>query len=182
MLLCNPNAAYYEYIRQQTDWIEFYMNKDFNIIMWNYRGYGRSEGKPRLSNICKDAEYIIHHMRSEKRLTGPFGVHGTSLGGSVAAYVGKHCKVDFLFSDRSFASATEVARVVFGGFVAFLVKLLLWEWNHNPAQDFFESPCYKLIGFDAKDKVITDNASLRNGVTKLIVGEKLQEKLAYENG
>lgn len=45
-MFCNPNAGYYEYMYYETDWIEFYINKNIAIFMWNYRGYGKSTGDP----------------------------------------------------------------------------------------------------------------------------------------
>ena len=55
MLICNPNAACYEslyhdvqcnmYIKQ-TNLNEFYLSMGVNVMMWNYRGFGESEGTP----------------------------------------------------------------------------------------------------------------------------------------
>ncbi len=30
----------------QSEWIEFYTSRGINLMMWNYRGYGYSEGSP----------------------------------------------------------------------------------------------------------------------------------------
>ena len=39
VMICNPNAGYYEYaIEMQDQWIEFYRNNGLNIFLWNYRG------------------------------------------------------------------------------------------------------------------------------------------------
>ena len=42
MLMCNPNACYYEYAVNQSEWLEYYNNLGINVILWNYRGYGFS--------------------------------------------------------------------------------------------------------------------------------------------
>lgn len=43
MLFCNPNACFYEYLYYQTEWVDFYVNMGVNVVIWNYRGYGRSQ-------------------------------------------------------------------------------------------------------------------------------------------
>lgn len=43
VLFCNPNAAFYEYLNYQTEWMHFYTHVlGMNMIIFNYRGYGRS--------------------------------------------------------------------------------------------------------------------------------------------
>jgi hypothetical protein len=83
MLFCNPNAGYYEYINYQSEWLS-YTNIGINVAIWNYRGYGRSQGSPSPKSIRKDGEYVIKHFKEHFVLTNKFGVHGQSLGGSVA--------------------------------------------------------------------------------------------------
>ena len=43
VLFCNPNAVFYEYLNYQTEWMHFYTHVlGMNMIIFNYRGYGRS--------------------------------------------------------------------------------------------------------------------------------------------
>ena len=43
MLFCNPNACFYEYLAYQTEWLNYYTQElGMNVIVFNYRGYGRS--------------------------------------------------------------------------------------------------------------------------------------------
>lgn len=60
-ILCNPNAMNYENMVNQPHayYLRFFLNKDINVLVWNYRGYGRSKGKPNPNNIKKDAETIL---------------------------------------------------------------------------------------------------------------------------
>ena len=32
--------------KKQSNWLEFYEKCGINILIWNYRGYGESEGTP----------------------------------------------------------------------------------------------------------------------------------------
>lgn len=90
MLFCNPNACYYEYLQYQTEWLDYYVNMGVNVVIWNYRGYGRSQGGRKIGPqaIMKDGEKVFQYVKS-KLITGKIGVHGESLGGCVASYIAK---------------------------------------------------------------------------------------------
>lgn len=43
-MICNPNGCFYELLGYDDSWLNFYIKNDFNVFLWNYRGYGNSEG------------------------------------------------------------------------------------------------------------------------------------------
>jgi hypothetical protein len=45
MMYCNPNAGYYEFTHYQSEWMDYYISMGVNVILWNYRSYGRSKGR-----------------------------------------------------------------------------------------------------------------------------------------
>ena len=58
--------------------------------------------------IMKDGDKVYQYVRSSM-VTGKIGIHGESLGGCVASFIAKKNNVDFIFSDRTFASVLDVA-------------------------------------------------------------------------
>ncbi len=58
-----------------------------NALMIDYRGYGRSEGKPTIDNMQTDVLAVYDWLRAQSQL--PIIVHGFSLGSFMAAYVGE---------------------------------------------------------------------------------------------
>jgi len=101
---------------------------------------------------------------------GKLGIHGESLGGCVASYIARKCKVEFVFIDRTFASLTDVAYYSFRGKMIEWILLLFTRWNEQCWQNFMEiKDCYKVIGCDPEDKIITDLASLKCGISRYIV-------------
>ncbi len=56
-----------------------------NIVLFDYRGYGRSGGAPTVANMEQDALALFDHANSQ--FPGQVFVHGHSLGSFVAAYV-----------------------------------------------------------------------------------------------
>lgn len=169
ILLCNPNAGYYEYINYQSEWLS-YINIGVNVAIWNYRGYGRSQGSPNPKKIRKDGEYVLKHFVEHFDLTNKIGVHGESLGGSVACYIARTCKVDFLFANRTFNKLVNVPLRAFGPTAKYLYQALTC-FSDDVAADFLEAKCYKIVGCDPNDAIINDLCSLKIGVSQKIIEE-----------
>ena len=101
-------------------------------------------------------------------------MHGESLGGCVAAYIAKKCKVDFVFVDRTFANLLDVAYWGVGGRTTRFLLWLFTRWNTKCWLNYWEiKDCYKLLGCDSEDKIITDLSSVRNALTKKILKDRL---------
>ena len=45
MIMCNPNALIYQWMVTSANayWLDFFLRRDCNVLIWNYRGYGESE-------------------------------------------------------------------------------------------------------------------------------------------
>ena len=56
-----------------------------------------------MQKLQQDGEHVTKYVKSSL-VTGKVGVHGVSLGGSVASYIATKVQLDFLFVDRSFQS------------------------------------------------------------------------------
>lgn len=162
IIFCNPNATYYEFLYFQTDWIEFYIGAGVNLVLWNYRGYGRSQGSPSLLKSQSDGMSLVRYIRETKR-NCKLGVHGESLGGSVASYLARSGLTDFLFADRTFASLGKVARYNFGKFAEFAFKAT-GPKDYNAVQDFLAVNCFKIVSCDCNDLMINKLGSLKSGI------------------
>lgn len=86
----------------------------FNVLMYDYRGYGRSQGSPDEEGVYKDGRAAFDYA-----LTLP-GVDkaqillwGTSLGGAVAVDVATHRKAAGLILESTFSSGKEVAQMIY---------------------------------------------------------------------
>jgi len=55
----------------------------FNVLMLDYRGFGRSEGRPTLDGVVEDAEAALRYLRTRHGVDGQrLVVLGQSLGGA----------------------------------------------------------------------------------------------------
>jgi hypothetical protein len=45
IIMCNPNALIYQWMVHSANayWLEFFLRRDTNVFVWNYRGYGKSQ-------------------------------------------------------------------------------------------------------------------------------------------
>lgn len=93
-------------------------DQDFNVFMPDYRGFGKSEGRPDFAGVHRDAEaaLAIARDRADSDGTG-LAVFGQSLGGAIAitlvAEAGERYGVDALVADSPFSSYRGIAREKF---------------------------------------------------------------------
>ncbi|KAK9491904.1 Alpha/Beta hydrolase protein [Lipomyces doorenjongii] len=66
----------------------FYKILQYNVVLFSYRGYGLSTGKPSEAGIKIDSETVFEYLKKEKELkdTGIL-LYGQSLGGAAAIYL-----------------------------------------------------------------------------------------------
>lgn len=117
ILVLHGNA---ENISTHVNSVLWLVNEGFNIFIFDYRGYGKSEGKPTLRGVHIDANaaldtLITNLVSSEDNIA----VLGQSIGGEIAVYlvatsIFKH-RVKALILDSTFSSYRVIAREKLGG-------------------------------------------------------------------
>ena len=85
-----------------------------NIFIFDYRGYGRSEGKVSEQGTYRDGEAAIGFMQKELRGDAKhLIIFGRSLGAAVAAEVASRFECRALILETPFVSIKEMAKTVF---------------------------------------------------------------------
>ncbi len=51
VLMCQPNSQPYELCFYEQVFLKFFLENNMHLVLWNYRGYGRSGGSPTLEVI-----------------------------------------------------------------------------------------------------------------------------------
>lgn len=102
---------------------QLFVQMGLNVFMVDYRGYGKSSGKPAEGGLYKDAlaahTYLADRPDVDSRR---LIVYGASLGGVVAIDLAAQRNVGALVIDSSFSSAADMARVIFPFVPSFLVR------------------------------------------------------------
>lgn len=99
-----PNAAVYELMCYENTLVDLFLKNKSSVLLWNYRGYGRSEGTPGFCNMTSDARKVLKLVKdrlSPKKVC----VYGRSLGGHVAKSLS--FEVDVVILDRTFSSISK---------------------------------------------------------------------------
>ena len=115
-----------ENVFQLLGWAEK-MRSEFrcNVLVFDYAGYGKSEGKPTAPGVLDDGRAALAYLNQQEGIpTDQIIVWGLSLGGSVAVDLASKHEVKALIVESSFTSLAKMSRVV----VPFLpAEHLLWE-------------------------------------------------------
>lgn len=94
-----------------------------NIFIMDYRGYGKSEGKPTESGIYQDATAAYDYLLKRKDVDPSKIIdYGDSLGGVVAVDLATKRTPNCLIIDSSFSSAADIANVIFPFVPSFILK------------------------------------------------------------
>ena len=101
-------------ISRRLDSIEIFRDLGFSVFIIDYRGYGKSEGRPSFSGVAEDAEAAWRYLTDERRIP-PDGivVFGRSLGGAVAMQLMRRVKPRALILESTFSSLPEMIRIPF---------------------------------------------------------------------
>ena len=81
--------------------IQYYSNRGYFVVAYDYRGYGGSLGSVTPENTIHDAKTIIDYMNVEYNVSLEL-VHGTSIGGYVVSGISKLSPL--VIYDRNFVN------------------------------------------------------------------------------
>jgi len=99
-----------------------------SVLLFDWRGYGKSEGAPSESGLFRDALAAYDFARSR---TNEIVVYGESLGAPYAAYVAAHRKVRCAVIENSFPSLAAIGNALYrpmplGVFAPFSLTTTKW--------------------------------------------------------
>lgn len=121
LLFCHGNAGN---ITHRTANIAYLVQLGINVFIFDYRGYGKSEGKPDEQGLYADAlaayEYLLSRGDVDKEKIVFFG---RSLGGAVAVDLATKRPCEKLIVESTFTSVKDMSKSIFGALpVHYLVK------------------------------------------------------------
>lgn len=96
-----------------------YVTYGYNVVVWDYRGYGQSTGKPTFENILTDGKTVLEYIRqSEKNII----IFGRSLGSGIACKLSSEPGVSKIILETPYSSMKDVFRY-HAGFLSSLTKI-----------------------------------------------------------
>ena len=108
VLFCHGNGGN---ITHRLDSINIFHRLGLNCFIFDYRGYGYSEGKPSEVGTYLDAEAAYKWLTEEKNIPPDnIIIFGRSLGGSIAAHLTGKTKAAALVLESTFSSYVDIGR------------------------------------------------------------------------
>ena len=88
-----------------------YQHVGANLFIFDYRGYGRSDGKPSEKGMYSDGEGVLEYLRSRDDIDHDrLVLFGRSLGGCIVAELAMGHRVKAVIIESSFTSVDAMAR------------------------------------------------------------------------
>jgi alpha-beta hydrolase superfamily lysophospholipase len=85
-----------------------------SVFIFDYRGYGKSEGRPTEKGTYLDARAAWEYLTGAKKVKPQeIIIFGRSLGGSIAAWLAKEVKPRALILDSTFTSIKDIAAEIY---------------------------------------------------------------------
>lgn len=108
VLFCHGNGGN---IFHRLDSINIFQNLGLNCFIFDYRGYGNSEGKPSEEGTYLDAEAAYKWLtKGKKESADSIIVFGRSLGGSIATQLASKVKTSALVVEGTFTSYVDIGK------------------------------------------------------------------------
>ncbi len=98
-------------------------NMGWSVIIFDYHGFGTSEGRPSETRLYSDAKAVYEELISKGIPTEKIIWFGRSLGGAVASYGAEHFPSAGLILESTFTSAEGMAKYLYWPFP---VQWLVW--------------------------------------------------------
>ena len=97
-------------ISHRLDLLQLLHGMGFSVLLFDYRGYGLSQGRPTEAGTYLDAEAAWRYLVEQRGYApGDIILMGHSLGAAVAAHLAQHVKPRALILESPFTSVPDVA-------------------------------------------------------------------------
>jgi hypothetical protein len=108
ILFCHGNGGN---IMHRLDTINVFYNLGLNCFIFDYRGYGKSEGKPSEEGTYLDARAAYDWLVNVKKLSpNNIIIFGRSIGGSIAAQLASKVAAKSLILESTFTSYADMGK------------------------------------------------------------------------
>ena len=171
IIFCNPNSMIYQFFTPEKYY--FYYEGNCDILFYNYRGYGESDGFSTFENAKSDILEMFDEISRWNKYE-KIGVHGYSIGGIPATHLAKNRNVDLLISDRNFSNLGSIVYTyIFGCLLKFFCKILWVDRFNNDMNYLFtkNKNCIKIILCDSLDEVVPNNGSIKSSISRFLINK-----------
>jgi uncharacterized protein len=111
LLFCHGNAGN---ISHRLDSLKIFNDLGLSTLIFDYRGYGRSEGSPSEEGTYRDAQAVWRYLTETRAIAANrIVLFGRSLGASIAAHLASQTQPAALIVESAFTSAPDLAQELY---------------------------------------------------------------------
>ena len=111
LLFCHGNAGN---ISHRIEIIEIFNKLNLDVFIFDYRGYGRSQGNPTEQGLYQDAQAAYKYLLSRRDVDKEaIVIYGKSIGANVAIELASKVNAAILISESGFTSAYDMGKKLF---------------------------------------------------------------------
>ena len=148
ILFCHGNGGN---ISHRLETIKCLVTLGADVMLFDYRGYGQSDGAPSETNMYADAAACYRWLTGSQGVpSNQIVLFGRSLGGAVAIELASQVDCAGLIVESSFTSAREMGRLMFPYFP---IGLLL-RYEFNSIQKIGQVNCPVLVTHSPSDDLV----------------------------
>jgi len=148
VLFCHGNAGN---ISHRMETVEYILGLSASIMLFDYRGFGKSVGAPGEEEVYQDA-LVCYNWLIDKKNFSPdqIIIFGRSLGGAVAVDLASKVPCGGVIVESSFTSAKDMAKVMIP---MFPINLIL-KYKLNSIDKISNVKCPVLVTHSTEDDMI----------------------------
>lgn len=128
--------------------IQVFNKMGYDVMVYDYRGYGASTGQTTEQGTYWDALTVWNYVKGDKGIPPEkIVIFGRSLGGAISAWLAEQVKPGALILESSFLSAPDMARKMF----PYLPIRLLCKFDYNTGERLTNIECPVVVAHSVED-------------------------------
>jgi hypothetical protein len=148
VLFCHGNGGN---ISHRLDNLLILNKMGFSVLLFDYRGYGQSSGRPSEHGTYADAQAAWDYLTRQRGLSpDTIVLHGQSLGGAVAAWLAARTAPAALVLESAFTSMPDAGRDVY----PYLPVRLLCRFRYATARQLETVRCPVIVIHSRDDEIV----------------------------
>ena len=121
-----------------------------NVFIFDYRGYGKSEGAPSEKGVYKDIDAAYLYLTDKRRIPKDrIILYGESIGGAVAIDLASREEVRGLITEETFSSVKDMAKMAYP-----VIPHFVFSARFNSVSKIGQVSCPKLIIHSVDDEIV----------------------------
>jgi len=159
ILICHGNAGN---ISHRLETIAMFHALNCNVLIFDYRGYGQSDGTPSENGTYLDAKaaFSLLHQKNKDDSCRLF-IFGRSLGSGIAAWLASNTKPDGVILESSFTTLPELGQQVYPFLPVKLLSRIIY-----PVSEYLPQITAPILFIHSKDDEIIPPAHGQENFTR----------------